>query len=105
MAKRPRIHELAYSLAFMFRTVSTDQKPENFAWERVPQLIEDYEATSNSRLTFAERAALAPYAAAVPLYAAALDGFTEDPVGKLLSRAPFLQLSEWLLSHPKSLLG
>lgn len=56
---------------------------------------------TKSRLTDAERKALAPYAAAVPLYAAALDGFTEDPAGKLRTRLPFLRLSEWILAHPE----
>lgn len=55
--------------------------------------------------TPAERTALAPYTAAVPLYAAALDGFTEDPAGKLRTRLPFLRLSEWLLAHPEATVG
>jgi hypothetical protein len=49
--------------------------------------------------------ALAPYTASGPLYAAALDGFTENPVEKLRSRLPFLRLSAWLLAHPAALLS
>ena len=41
----------------------------------------------------------------MPLYAAALDGLTEDPTGKLRARLPFLRLSEWLLAHPSALLA
>lgn len=58
-----------------------------------------YEAAAHARLTLAERAALLSYTAAVPLYYAALDGFTKNPVGKLRTRLPFLGLSEWLLRH------
>ena len=105
LAWRPRIHELAYALAFMLLALGGHQAPESFTWESVPRLVEEYEATANARLTPAERRALFPYTAAIPLYAAALDGFTEDPVGKLRSRLPFLHLSAWLLAHPTALLS
>lgn len=105
LAWRPRIHELAYALAFMLLALGAHRAPESFAWERVPGLVEEYEAGANVRLTLAERRALAPYTASVPLYAAALDGFTENPVEKLCSRLPFLHLSVWLLAHPTVLLG
>jgi Ser/Thr protein kinase RdoA (MazF antagonist) len=105
LARRPRIHELAYALAFMFLALGAQQAPESFAWEDIPRLVEAYEATAPARLTPAERRALAPYTASIPLYAAALDGFTENPAEKLRSRLPFLQLSAWLLAHPTALLG
>ncbi|MFN8487349.1 MAG: phosphotransferase [Caldilineaceae bacterium] len=105
LAWRPRIYELAYALAFMLLGLGGHQAPENFAWETIPQLIEAYESAANVRLTQAERRALTPYTASVPLYAAALDGFTENPVEKLRARLPFLQLSAWLLAHPTALLG
>jgi Ser/Thr protein kinase RdoA (MazF antagonist) len=105
LAHRPRIHELGYSLAFMLLAMGAQRTPDNFAWEAIPHLVTEYENAANSRLTAAERRALVAYTAAVPLYAAALDGFTEDPAGKLRSRAPFLQLSAWLLAHPTALLG
>jgi Ser/Thr protein kinase RdoA (MazF antagonist) len=100
LAWRPRIHELAYALAFMLLTLAGHRAPESFDWESVPRLVEEYETTAHSRLTLAERKALVPGIAAVPLYAAALDGFTENPIKKLRSRLPFLQLSAWLLVHP-----
>jgi len=105
LAWRPRIHELAYALAFMLLALGGHRAPESFSWEHIPRLVEEYEATANVRLTLAERRALAPYTASVPLYAAALDGFAENPVEKLRSRRPFLQLSAWLLAHPTALLG
>jgi len=105
LARRPRIHDLAYALAFMLLALDGHRAPERFAWEHIPRLVETYEATAGVHLTPRERTALAPYAASVPLYAAALDGFTEDPTGKLRARLPFLRLSKWLLAHPAALLG
>jgi Ser/Thr protein kinase RdoA (MazF antagonist) len=99
LAQRPRIHDLAYALAFMVHALNGHHTPESFAWHRVPQLVEAYEATAQSRLTSAERQALARYTAAVPLSAAALDGFTNDPARQLRGRLPFLHLSAWLLAH------
>jgi Ser/Thr protein kinase RdoA (MazF antagonist) len=104
-AVRPRVHDIAYALAFMVLALDGKGPPERFSWQRVPGLIEKYEEAFGSRLTDVERQALVPYAAAVPLYAAALDGFTEDPAGKLRSRLRFLRLSEWLLAHPDALLA
>jgi Ser/Thr protein kinase RdoA (MazF antagonist) len=103
LARRPRIHELAYALAFMLLALGGHRAPESFAWERIPPLVEAYEAAANTSLTQAERKALAPYTASVPLYAAALDGFTGNPVKKLCSRLPFLRPSDWLLEHPEAL--
>lgn len=105
LARRPRIYELAYALAFMLLALGGHQAPESFAWDSIPRLVEEYEAAANVRLTRAEKTALTPYTASVPLYAAALDGFTEKPVEKLCARLPFLQLSAWLLAHPGVLLG
>lgn len=105
LAWRPRVHELAYALAFMILALDGHHAPENFDWECIPWLVEEYESTADAHLTQAERRALGPYTASVPLYAAALDGFTENPVEKLRSRLPFLHLSTWLLAHPTALLG
>jgi Ser/Thr protein kinase RdoA (MazF antagonist) len=105
LARRPRVYELAYALAFLLLAVDAHRAPERFAWTCIPGLIASYEAAVGVRLTPAERKALAPYTASVPLYAAALDGFTESPAAKLRSRLPFLRLSAWLLAHPTALLG
>jgi Ser/Thr protein kinase RdoA (MazF antagonist) len=104
LARRPRIHDLAYALAFMVWALGNLDAPERFPWNAVPRLIEAYEATAPARLTTAERTALGPYTAAVPLYCAALDGFTEDPAGNLRTRLPFLRLAEWILAHPEATL-
>jgi Ser/Thr protein kinase RdoA (MazF antagonist) len=105
LAWRPRLYELAYALAFMLLSLGGHRDPEGHAWETIRPLVEAYEAAADVRLTQAEQAALAPYTASVPLYAAALDGFTESPAAKLRSRLPFLRLSAWLLAHPGTLLG
>ncbi len=107
LAHRPRIHELAYSLGWMVLALEGHQDPENFAWESVPRLLEAYETSARSHLTRTERRALAPYAAAVPLYQAAVCGFLPHPAEALRDemRRPFMGLSEWLLTHPDALLA
>ena len=94
-ARRPRVHDLAYTLFFMVLALAEDA-PGRFPWHEVPRLVATYEAAAGWRLTLEERRALVPYAAAVPLFAAALDGFTEDPTSKLRGRADFLSLGEYL---------
>jgi Ser/Thr protein kinase RdoA (MazF antagonist) len=107
LARRPRVHELAYALAWMVHALDGHRTPERFDWGRVPRLVEEYERAAGTRLTAAERAALAPYAAAVPLFQAAVAGFRDDAAQTLRDdlRRPFLGLSEWLLAHPEALLG
>ena len=80
------------------------EAPERFPWDEVPRLVEAYEAAAPAPLTPAERRAL-PYTAAVPLYGAALDGFTADPAANLRGRLPFLRHSERLLRHPEAVPG
>jgi Ser/Thr protein kinase RdoA (MazF antagonist) len=103
LVHRPRIFDLAYSLAFMVRALHGNSAPESFAWQSIPRLIEAYETSANSRLTAMEKKALVPYTASVPLHAAALDGFTDNPAGQLQERLPFIRLSDWLLTHPDSI--
>jgi aminoglycoside phosphotransferase (APT) family kinase protein len=104
-ARRPRIHELAYALAFMLLALDAPQAPESFCWACIPGLIAEYEAGANVHLAQSEQRALAPYTASIPLYFAAFAGFTKDPVAELCSSLSFLQLSEWLLAHPAFLPG
>ena len=107
MAYRPRVHEPGYSLARMLLTLGAGEAPEGFAWKNVPQLLEEYEAAAEARLTAVERRALAPYAASVVLYQAAVCGFLPDPAAALRDseRRPFMRIGEWLLAHPESVLG
>lgn len=99
LARRPRVHDLAYAVAYMVRALDHHHEPQHFAWQRVPELIEAYESSADSHLTPAERSALLPCIAAVPIYHAAVAGFANDPVHQLQATLPFLRLSEWLLAH------
>ncbi|GCE50860.1 Ser/Thr protein kinase RdoA (MazF antagonist) [Thermosporothrix hazakensis] len=103
LAYRPRIHDLTYALAFMLLALNGPQKPQDFAWHRIALLLNAYETTAHTRLSEQERKALTPYTAAIPLYAAALDGFSYNPARQLQGRLPFLHLSEWLLTCPQLL--
>jgi Ser/Thr protein kinase RdoA (MazF antagonist) len=105
LARRPRVHDLAYALAFMLLALGGPEAMDTFPWHWVPRLVGAYEATAGAHLLAAERVALVPYSASVLLHDAALDGFTEDPIGKLLSRRHFIQLAAWLLAHPSVPLG
>jgi Ser/Thr protein kinase RdoA (MazF antagonist) len=105
LACRPRIHDLAYALAYMVLALNGHRPPREFAWSGISELIEEYKSAATSRLTPAERKALVPYTAAVPIYHAAIAGFSNDPVRQLRSALPFLRLSQWLLEHPAVMLG
>jgi Phosphotransferase enzyme family len=105
LARRPRIHDCAYALAYMVLALNGKRSPHKFAWAALPGLIEVYGAASGWRLTPRGRQALTPYTAAVPMYHAAISGFSGDPVRQLRSARPFLQLSEWPLEHPEAILS
>ena len=105
LAHRPRIHDCAYALAYMVLGLNGQNSPEAFDGAVVPELMEAYEAAAGWRLLPLERQALLPYTVAVPIYHAAIAGFSNDPVRQLRSARPFLRLSEWLLAHPESVLS
>lgn len=102
LAHRPRIHEFAYSVSWMIFALDGHRDLQSFAWESIPRLMDDYERAADTRVTEAERRALAVYTAAAPLYHAAIAGFSNDPAGQLRAELPFLRLSEWLLAHPEA---
>jgi Ser/Thr protein kinase RdoA (MazF antagonist) len=105
LAHRPRIHDLAYALAWIVLGPDNQCTGEDFAWERVPAWIAAYEAAAGSPLSTLERKALAPYAAAVPLYQNIIAGWTANPTAHLREglRRPFLRIAEWFLTHPSIL--
>jgi Ser/Thr protein kinase RdoA (MazF antagonist) len=105
LAVRPRIHELAYSLAFMVLALNGERDPATFEWSSVAQRVGDYESTTVAPLTVLEREALPVYTAAVPVYFAATAGLTADPAGQLRERPAFLNMSDWLLAHPQPIIG
>lgn len=99
-ANRPRVYDVAYALVFMVWATRSGNTPDDFDWGGLVSLLDTYQESASVRLTTQERKALLPMMASVPLYAAALDGYTEDPVGKLIGRQSFVELSAWLLAHP-----
>lgn len=107
LARRPRIHELAYALAWMVLRPDNRGTAEGFDWGTVPRLVQAYEDAAGTTLTEVERRALAPYIAAAPLYLATIAGFTADPVAHPRDepRLAFLRIGEWLLAHPEAVLG
>jgi Ser/Thr protein kinase RdoA (MazF antagonist) len=104
LAYRPRIHELAYALAWIVLRPDSRGTGQGFPWEAVPRLVAEYERAAETRLTPAEWRALAPYTAAVPLYLASIACFVPDPVAHLRNetRLTFLRIAEWLLEHPNA---
>ena len=98
-ACRPRVHDLAYSLPWIVLRPDDSGRPEDFAWERVGELVEAYETGAGDRLRAEERAALAPYVAAVPLYLASVAAFTPDPAATLRGEIASLRIADWVLAH------
>lgn len=101
LAQRPRVFDIAYALVFMAWALQAGQSPEQVDWAVMPDLLDRYEESSGFRLSRLERRALLPMMVSVPLYAAALDGFTEDPAGRLLGRTSFIAFGAWLRAHPE----
>jgi Ser/Thr protein kinase RdoA (MazF antagonist) len=99
-AARPRVHELADSLAWIVLRPDSSGTGAGFLWDRVGELIGAYEEAAGVRLSTTERAALGPYLAAVPLYLAAISGYTADATGHLVENTPFIRIAEWVLDHP-----
>ena len=101
------MHELAYALSWIVLRPDSRGSAEGFAWDLVPRLVGEYEGAARTSLTAAERRALAPYTAAVPLYLGAIAAQVPDPVAHLRheTRLRFLDIAEWLLAHPEAVLG
>ncbi len=98
-AVRPRVHDLAYAIAFVILGMDAARNPQSFAWEMIPRLITTYERAAPMPLQLEERAALPSCALTVLLYHAALDGFTANPVESPRSRLSWIHLAGWLLDH------
>ena len=102
-AVRPRIHDLAHSLAWMVLRPDDSGSAETFPWsDGLPELLREYEDAARTRLTDLERRALPPYLAAIPLYEPAIAGYARNPIENLRDPAVdrFLRISEWVLANP-----
>jgi Ser/Thr protein kinase RdoA (MazF antagonist) len=98
-AVRPTIHDLAYSLPWIVLRPDDSGLPAEFGWERVTELLAAYEEGAGRSVSEHERRALAGYVAAVPLYMAAVAGFTPEPGDTLRGEIPFLRIAEWVLTN------
>jgi Ser/Thr protein kinase RdoA (MazF antagonist) len=99
-ARRPRIHDLAYSLSWIVLRPDDSGTGADFAWERrLPELVSAYEDGAHRALEPLERQALVPYLAAVPLALACVAGFTPTPVANLRDQQPFVAIAEWVLAN------
>lgn len=103
VATRPRIYDFAYALSWMVLRPDASGTGEAFPWDKVPELISAYEEGAGSRLTPAERQAILPYLAAVPLYLASIAGFMPDPVRQLVGEQRFLDIADWVFANPDAL--
>ena len=101
-ANRPRIHELAYSLTWIILRPDDSGRADDFDWPFLRELVLAYESAAAVRLEEVERSALGPYAAAVPLYLAAIAGLAPDPVAHLRGEVPFLRIAQWILENPSA---
>lgn len=100
-ARRPRVHELAYSLVYMVMGLAGHDDPRSFDWSLVGQMIGAFEEASGMPMTPVERAALPAAVAAVPLYHVVTAGFVVEPLPAFAAAARALPLSRWLLAHPE----
>lgn len=105
-ARRPRIHDLAFPLVYeVFQTRDGRRLgPEDIAWDQLPNLLAEYERIAPP-LTRVERAALAPYAAALLLYFPATGYFVPNAAAWVTTHQPGLRLTNWLLDNRTELFG
>jgi len=96
---RPRVYEIAYALAFMLVRRVTATPGGGEVWEEIPQLVGCWEDGAGERLLPLECQALSAQMASALLYAAALDGYTEDPAGRIKGRERFVALAEEVLAR------
>lgn len=78
-ARRPRIHDLAYSLFWIVLKPDASGRAEEFDWRLASQLVAAYETTGVHPLTDLERRAIGPYVAGVPMYFAAIASYIPTP--------------------------
>ena len=98
VAAGPRIHDIAYALAYaLFAHQDRPDPPDlaTYAWEQVPNFLAAYESGARSILTVEERAALLGYTAAVPVFYDVC----------LWGHRRVAHIGRWLLENPSALAG
>jgi Ser/Thr protein kinase RdoA (MazF antagonist) len=93
-APGPRIHDLAYALAYTLFDYQETADLATFPWPEIPRFLKAYENNAGS-LTDEERTALAPYTAAVPIYYTVCDWGDRS----------FGHIARWVLTHPEAITG
>jgi Ser/Thr protein kinase RdoA (MazF antagonist) len=96
---RPRVCDLAYALFWLVLRPDSRGRPDAFDWSFVTELVSAYESEAPTAVSSEERFALNAYAAAVPIYLAALSGRHDDPSGELRGSRHLVDIGEWLLKH------
>lgn len=106
-ARRPRVHDLAYSMAWIMLRPDDSGLTSGFDTDAARTVIGAYDAASGQPLSDLEREAFDQYLVAVPLYLSGLAGFMPDPAGHLLtpSRRRLVDISAWVLDHPGAIAG
>jgi Ser/Thr protein kinase RdoA (MazF antagonist) len=91
---RPRVHDLAYTAAFMMLSLGIPPHGR----EIVETMVASYERARGEFLQPHERALLPVDAAAVMVYALAHVGYVADPLSMMHVFLPFLDVAEWFLA-------
>lgn len=103
LAVRERAYELAYSAYWLLNRLEPCVGPDSYPWDSVHELLSVYDGATERPLSAHERRALPWEMARVPLYWIAEAGFTPDPVEAILSMAPAIPLSRWLVEDAADL--
>ncbi len=106
-AVRPRVHDLAYAMAWIMLRPDDRGLEAGFAVDEARRLFDSYEVANGDELSSLERTAFDQYLAAVPLYLSAMAAFMGDPAAHLLtpSRMRLVDISAWVLDHPGAITG
>ena len=104
-ARRPRIHELAYSLFWIVLKPDDSGRAEDFEWSRASELFGAYEEAAQTTIARQEWRAVAPLLAAIPMYFAAISSYTPDPCDRIKQEIRSLEIAQWVLDQEGHLFG
>ena len=101
-AFRPRVHDLAYTMAWIVLRPDDRGLAEPFDVEAARTAVDAYEPAAGVPLSEVERLAFGPYLASVALYLSAIAGFTADPVAHVFNagQLSLVDIAEHVLARP-----
>jgi Ser/Thr protein kinase RdoA (MazF antagonist) len=102
-ARRPRIHDLAYSLFWIILKPDDSGRSDTFDWDRATELLGAYEDAASTIISQLERRALAPLLAAIPMYFVAIASYTPDPSDRVKQEIQSLEIARWVLEQEGAL--